>query len=318
MARLRSVGLQPDAASTVRVLVAASTAALLAAGAMLHAQPAPKPAVGSRLEEASRALAAGDSERALRLGEAYLKQHPADPSARVLMARAHLARADAHPEELSAAYDHLRRALRAATANEDVLYYLGLVTGRLSQAEFQRLVAMAPDSARVHQLMAESFEAQERRTEAEAEYAAALEKKPDLLDALLGLAKLKRIRLDYEGAIPLYEKAEAIRPTFDGAYGLGTCHLRRHENEAAVANFERAVERNPQSAIALVGLGSALLGLGRTADAISRLERAVKLEPRMSEAYYVLGRSYQMAGETSRAQEAYATAERLRTSPPGE
>jgi tetratricopeptide (TPR) repeat protein len=292
-----------------RGLAGLFVAAMLTSATPLRAQqPVGKPPLASQLAEASRALAAGDPVRALELGSAYLKRRPADAEARVLMARAHLER-----NELDAAYEHLRRALRAAPRNVDALYYLGLVTGRMAQAEFQRLFTMAPDSPRVHQLMAESLEAQERRTEAEAEYEAALRGKPDLLDALLGLAKLKRIRLDCDGAIELYTKAEAIRPTFDGAYGLGTCYLRRQENEGALDRFQQAVDRNPHAAVAWVGLGSAMLGLGRASDAIGRLQHAVQLEPGMSEAHYVLGRAYQAAGDSARAQEAFAAAERLRT-----
>ena len=124
-------------------------------------------------------------------------------------------------------------------------------------------------SARGHQLLAESFEAQERRSDAEREYQAALAIKPDLLEALLGLARLQRIRLDCDGAKALYARAEAVRPTFDAAYGIGACLLREQEHDAARAQLERAVARDPQSAVALVGLGSALLGLNRAAEAIT-------------------------------------------------
>jgi tetratricopeptide (TPR) repeat protein len=295
-----------------RIAVLFGAAVLTASTPLRAQQPAGKSPVASRLAEASRALSAGDTARALEIGAAYLKQHPADAAARVLMARAHMER-----NELDAAYEHVRRALRTDPRNVDALYYLGLITGRMAQAEFQRLFAMAPDSPRVHQLMAESLEAQERRTEAEAEYEAALKGKPDLLDALLGLARLKRIRLECDGAIELYTRAEAIRPTFDGAYGLGTCYLRQQENEAALARFQQAVDRNPRAAVAWVGLGSALLGLGRASDAIARLQHAIQLEPGMSEAHYVLGRAYQAAGDTARAQEAFAHAERLRTATRG-
>ncbi len=272
--------------------------------------PVPSAGAETRLAEATRALAAGDTARASALATAHLEQHPGDPNALVLIARVHLERG-----ELDAAFASLNRALATHPRNVDVLYYLGLVTAQLAAEEFERLVQKAPASARAHQLLAESLEAQDRRTEAEREYEAAVAAKPDLVDALLGLAKLKRIRLDCDGAIDLYTKAEAIRPTFDGAYGLGTCVLRQGEHAAALAHFERAVERDPRAAIAQVGLASALLAVGRTADAIVRLERAVALEPGMGEAYYMLGRAYQSAGDRARAQAAFAKAEEIRVGP---
>ena len=108
-----------------------------------------------------------------------------------------------------------------------------------------------------------SFVVQERRADAEKEYAAALAAKPDLLEALLGLAKLQRIRLACEEARVLYERAEAVRPTFDGAYGLGVCLGYLQNDQLAVKQFEQAVQRNPSAAVAWAGLGTSLVKVGR-------------------------------------------------------
>jgi tetratricopeptide (TPR) repeat protein len=236
-----------------------------------------------------------------------------DTRSLVVAARAHMQRAEWNP-----AYEQLRRALRQSPEDPEVLEALGTVASELAQAEFKRLFAMAPDSARVHQLMAESLETEDRRVEAETEYQAALAAKPDLLDALLGLAKLKRVRLDCDGAIELYAKAEAIHSTFDAAYGLGICYLRQQEDARALAHLEQAVARDPRAAIAWVGLGSALLRVDRTADAIEKLRHATVLEPTMFDAYYMLGRAYRAAGDTTRAKDAFDKAEQVRSggSPP--
>jgi tetratricopeptide (TPR) repeat protein len=225
----------------------------------------------------------------------------------VLLVRVHLERG-----EWDDAYRMANRAARAHPADVDVLYYLGLVTRRLAADEFQRLVQIAPDSARVHQLQAETLEAQERRTDAEQAYAAALKAKPDLLDALLALGKLKRIRLACEEAILLYNKAESIRPTFDGAYGLGVCHSYLQNDEQALKRFEQAVQRSPSAAVAWAGLGTSLVKLRRTDEGIRNLQRAIALEPEMAEAHYMLGMAYQASGDVVRAQEAFKRAEQLR------
>jgi superkiller protein 3 len=290
--------------------VALAGAAILWLGASLPSAAqtsSPKARPDGRLTQAERALAAGDTSRASELATAYLKEHPNDPAARILIVRAHLDR-----DELEPAFVQLERALRTNPGHVDVLYYLGVVTAQLAAVRFERLVEQSPTSARAHQLLAESLEAQQRRAEAEQEYEAALAARPDLLDALLGLAKLKRIRLDCDGAVALYARAEAIRASFDGAYGLGSCALRQGDEAAALAHFDRAIELDPKAAVAHVGRASALLGSGRTADAIASLERAVTLEPAMGEAYYLLGRAYQAAGERARSQAAFAKAEQLR------
>jgi tetratricopeptide (TPR) repeat protein len=291
--------------------LAARVRSALIAGLLIVAPPAraqpPRAVADPALAEASRLLDAGDADRAFRLGTDYLKRHPGDARAQVLLVRVHMERG-----EWDDAYRMANRAAREHPADVDVLYYLGLVTRRLSADELQRLVRMAPDSARVHQLQAEMLEAQELRSDAEKEYAAALEAKPDLLEALLGLGKLKRIRLACDEALVLYDKAEAIRPTFDGAYGLGVCHSYLQDDERAVKAFDQAVRRSPSAAVAWAGLGTSLVKLRRTAEGITKLQRAIALEPEMSEAHYMLGMAYQASGDTSRAQDEFRKAEQLR------
>jgi tetratricopeptide (TPR) repeat protein len=292
-----------------RSLVSLAIAGLLCANlslamAQTRNGSAGAPAPDTRLTDAIRALSAGELDHALQLGTAYLKQHPSDPRARVLTARIHIAR-----DQYDAAYDDLQAALRIDPRNVDALYYLGLVTGTLAQQQFHDLETRAPDSARLHQLLAESLEAQDKRAAAEKEYEEALARRPDLLEALLGLAKLKRIRLECEDAIPLYQKAETVRPTFDGAYGLGVCQSLLQNDDFAVKSFEQAITRDPRAAVAWVGLGSSLNKLHRSADAIAKLQHAIALEPTMGEAYYALGLTYQMAGQSDQAQEAFKKAE---------
>ncbi len=294
------------------MLAAAASAQTTPAPAAGQAAPVPaaprassKPA--AELVEASRALAAGDADRAFRLATTYLDLHPGDVGAQLLLLRVHLERG-----EWDAAYRLASRAARAHPGNVDALYYLGLVTRQLAAGQFQRLAQMAPESERVHQLKAEMFEAQERRADAEKAYEAALEAQPRLLEALLGLARLKRIRLACDEAIALYDKAEAIRPTFDGAYGLGVCLSYSQDDERAVRKFEQAIARNPAAGVAWAGLGTSLVRLQRTADGIVKLERAIALEPDMAEAHYMLGQAYQASGNAARAQAAFRKAEQLR------
>ncbi len=288
-----------------RLALVSLLAGLLATTSSIGAaqtRPAARP--DTRLTQATRALSAGDLDRAIQLGTAYLKQHPSDARAHVLLARVEIARGNDE-----AAYDALQAALKADPRNVDALYYLGMVTGTMAQRQFHDLETKAPGSALLHQLAAESLVAQDKRAAAEKEYEAALARRPDLLESLLGLARLQRIRLACETAIPLYEKAEAIRPTFDGAYGHAMCQSLLQDDEAAVKSFEQAIERDPRAAVAWVGLGSSLNKLGRSKEAISKLQHAIELEPAMGEAYYALGLTFQSAGQTDLAQEAFKKAE---------
>ena len=290
-----------------RVCVTASISGLLTIGASGVVAQAPKPQSDPGLIPVSGALAAGDTDRALSLARSYVQRQPNNVAGQVLLIRVYLER-----NEIDAAYRAAAVAVRKHPADTHLLYYLGLATRGLAAQEFERLATFAPDSARVHQLQAEMFDVQERRADAEKEYAAALAAKPDLLEALLGLAKLQRIRLACEEARVLYERAEAVRPTFDGAYGLGVCLGYLQNDQLAVKQFEQAVQRNPSAAVAWAGLGTSLVKVGRTVDGIAKLQRAVALAPDMDEAHYMLGMAYQASGDPVRAQESFKKAEQLR------
>jgi tetratricopeptide (TPR) repeat protein len=260
----------------------------------------------ARLKDASTALYSGNPDRALQLASAVLKQHPNSVTALVLAARAHVAR-----DEYVPAYDLLRKAIEVDPHSADVLYFLGIVTSELATREYDRVYSLAPDGPRVHQLMAQSLKLQGKIVEAAAEYELALRAKPDLIDALIDLAAIRREESNCDEAITLYERAEKVRATYEGTYGLGVCLAAQNAHAEAADEFRNALKHVPDSAAAHFGLGSALLQLGDPNGAILALERAVSLEPRMRQAYYVLGRAYQSLGLREHSRQAFARADEL-------
>jgi tetratricopeptide (TPR) repeat protein len=253
-----------------------------------------------------KALYSGDPGRALQLAQEYLKRYPRDGGLLVLAARAHLAR-----NEYTAAYDLLEKALAIDPRNDDALYFLGIVSAELATQAFGRVYALAPDSARVHQLLARSLNLQGDPVEAAAEYELALRADPKLLDALLEFARLRREESNCADAQSLYERAQRVTPTYDAAYGLGVCLAIQDDQAGAVESFREALTYDPRSAAAHFGLGSALLRIGDAAGAVAALERAAQLAPAVRETYYVLGRAYQKLGEPAKAQQAFERANAL-------
>jgi tetratricopeptide (TPR) repeat protein len=121
------------------------------------------------ITQSSRAFYRGDYAQAARIAETHLRGYPNDVPVRVLLARVHLAQG-----QYLQAFEQLRRAVISEPQNIDALYYLSLTARQLSQEEYQRLFALAPDSDRSHQLLAEAALAAENRSEAETEFQKAL------------------------------------------------------------------------------------------------------------------------------------------------
>jgi len=267
----------------------------------LHGQQAPA------LAEGTRALLRTDYRKAASLAEGYLKAHPESAKARILLARAEMAQG-----EYDSAYRNLRKVLGANPQNVDALYYLGWVCFALSQTEHQKLYALAPDSARVHQLLAESYRAQQNNSKAEEEYRKALAANPNSVEILNELGDLKRSQFKFDEAITYYSRALEISPRdYTSAYGLGASYLYKQEAARAVEYFRRAVAADPNSPAARLALGDALWRVGEAAEAIEELKAATSLEPDMRQAYTLLARAYNKLGQSRAAEAARKKAEEL-------
>lgn len=259
------------------------------------------------LRDCARAFDRGDYARAIEFCRGRLQAEPKDLPSRIL-----LARSEAALGRFEAAYDGFREALRLDPRSSDALYYLGITAGVLAQGEYQRLLAMAPESARAHQLLGESYKAQDRAPEAEAEWKAAVEANPRSAEALVALGDLTRSKSRFDEALSYYSRAAEIAPrSYDALYGLGVCHSYRGQQALAVESFKKALLLDPRSAPAHFALGLSLLQTGQAEAAVAELQAATALEPRMRQAYYQLGRAYRMLGRSAEAEAATAKVQEL-------
>jgi Tfp pilus assembly protein PilF len=259
------------------------------------------------LEEATHFLYTGDAQRAQLLAEKYSKAHPSSTAARLLIARAEMARGD-----FQAAYQELARDVRLEPRNVDALYYLSKLSGILSQIEFRELYSMAPDSARVHQLLGESYQAQDNLPKAEEEFAQALAANPKSPRVLVALGDVKRVQSLCDEAITLYTRAVDVEPgDYDASYGLGACYLYQANAPAAIGWFRRAAAAEPDSAAARLALGVAYMRTGKLAEAVAELKAAVALEPESRQAYVLIGQAYNKMNQPREAEQAFRKARDL-------
>lgn len=262
------------------------------------------------LTEATRAFYSGNYELAVQLAEKHLRKYPRYVPLRVVLARAELAQG-----KLQEAFDELQKALAVEPKNIDALYYLSLVSRELSQKEYQRLFSMAPESARMHQLLAEAAQAAENTSEAEQEFQKALEANPRSAEVATELADLKRSQSKFDEAIAFYMQAEKSGPlTYDVAYGLGACYTYKQEYPQAIEWLRKAVTLAPDSTAGRFALGNALFQDGQIEAAIPDLKEALRLEPRMKQAYFLLGRAYSKLGRQEEARAAIKKLDELNRS----
>jgi serine/threonine-protein kinase len=106
------------------------------------------------------------------------------------------------------------------------------------------------------------------------------------------------------------EAAEAVRvgteldpflPATNGVSALVAYHGRRYDE--AIRESERALERDPTSALSLLCISMALAGKGAYKEAIIHAERGVSLSPGVNFLRGVLGAVYAMANETIAARQ---------------
>jgi tetratricopeptide (TPR) repeat protein len=250
------------------------------------------------LAECTRAFYRGEFAQAAQLAETQLRAHPNTVPARVMLARARLAQGKFQP-----AFEELRKVLKADPNNTDALYYLSLLSRELSQREYQRLLMLAPDSDRAHQLLGEAALAAENPSEAEREFQEALRVNPHFVEASIALAELKRSQSKFDEAIGYYAQAERMGPlSYPIAYGLGACYTYKKEYSQAADWLRKAAALAPDSAAARFALGNALFQSGQLEAAIPELKASLQLEPRMKQAYFLLGRSYTKLGRPQEAQ----------------
>ncbi|UYV11688.1 MAG: tetratricopeptide repeat protein [Phycisphaera sp.] len=102
-------------------------------------------------------------------------------------------------------------------------------------------------------------------------------------------------------------RQQAQSQAAEDAADQAVAHVRLGDPEAALAEFERAIELNPLLTRAYVGAGLASMDLDDAASAEQYLTRAVRLDPNNPRNHFHLGRALQMLGRVSDSIRAYLT-----------
>jgi tetratricopeptide (TPR) repeat protein len=224
------------------------------AAAQLELDPASSPAKNAAL--AALYAQAGDQEPALRAYNAMSLTHSSSSLSSNLFVQAMTA---FHQHKFSDAEAMLLRWLAAHPGDLSARYDLLLVRRDLSTAQILRLLAIAPDSYHVHQLLGQLYVGREEDDKALAEYRA----------------------------------VAAARPDLPGVhFWLGHLYWQHGDADHALAELTRELQLDRGHPEANAELGAVLVAEGRAEQAIPHLDSAIHAKPDLWPAYAQLGRAY--------------------------
>jgi tetratricopeptide (TPR) repeat protein len=164
----------------------------------------------------------------------------------------------------------LLRRLAADPSDRLARYDLALVRRQIARSQVIRLVAVAPDSYHVHQLLGQIYVNSEEDDKALTEYLAVASARPDLPGV---------------------------------HFWLGHLYWKHGDADHARTELARELELSPGHPEANAELGTVLVAEEHAAEAIPHLESAIRSKPDLWPAYSQLGRAYSIEKKYLRAEE---------------
>jgi tetratricopeptide (TPR) repeat protein len=156
---------------------------------------------------------------------------------------------------------------------------------------------------------ARTLERQGRTAEAEALYRERLQKQPDDLEALEGLAVLVFQQGRADAAVPLFERVVALRPESARSHAnLGEALRLLDRFDLALEHLNAAIARDPAFSQAWNSLGLLAFDQGRHEDAATAYRESIRLRPNFAAAYINLGNALQALGRAREAADALRAA----------
>jgi len=214
------------------------------------------------------------------------------------------------------------RVVGLASAAALGLAILGAITYRQvgfwhdSETLWTHAVAVTKGNYVAHVNLGETFLNQERTEEAAKHFRAAVEIRPTDPAAHLNLGTCERRQKNYAPA--LQEDQAVLRLTSDkglrtyALVNLGSDYRHLKDYPRARESYEAALQLNPETARAFIGLGVLAEKTGGFDEAVKNYSRAVELEP-SDVGYLLLSRALQQSGQTTSSRSALEAAQR--TSP---
>jgi tetratricopeptide (TPR) repeat protein len=200
------------------------------------------------------------------------------------------------------AADLLSRAVEADASFVVAHYTLGTVHQALGNrwkaaAQYRASTQLDPSYPEPYKALGDLFLAAPRRLfdQAIEAYAKAIELRPFLADAHVGLGDAKAAKSDTDGAISAYQKALAFNPVNPRVHmSLGKIYYaEKGLYYESVTAYKKAIDFDPTSVEARMGLGEVYEDKGLYKEAIEEYRRVIELDGKHTGAMYNLAIVYE-------------------------
>jgi tetratricopeptide (TPR) repeat protein len=201
----------------------------------------------------------------------------------------------------------------------DTLYTAYRVYSDLAAHALATLIKVAPQSARTHEILAQSLMSHNDSSGAIQEYRRALQADPNLPEihfelgqALLSYSANESSRSEAEKE---FEAALVANPSDAGAeYELGEVAWSRSDFKTAIQHYSRALQFRPHFIDAQVGMGKALTSTNESAKALDYLLDAERSDPQNEVVHYRLALAYRKLGVKTDADREWSKFQEIRKS----
>jgi tetratricopeptide (TPR) repeat protein len=193
----------------------------------------------------------------------------------------------------------------------EILFLAVHLYSDLSIRASQELLYTNPGSPQVHQLNAESLEAQGDWKHALEEYRVVLERQPNMRGIHYQIGRLilsqPKTPTTFADASKEMQAELRIDPYNAGAeYVLGEIARQEDRWPEAIDHFSKASRLDAGFADAFVGLGRSLMAVDRVAEAVAPLQTAARIEPQNPTTHYYAAIALRRTGRKVEGDQEYA------------
>ena len=224
------------------------------------------------------------------------------PRAFELFARAQIAAMRGDQEGNEAAVDLLSRAIEADPSFVVAHYTLGVVHSALGNrwkaaAQFRASTQADASYPEPYKALGDLLLSQPRRLfdQAVEAYSKAIELRPFFADAYVGLGDAKAAKSDIDGAVVAYQKALVYNPVNPRVHmSLGKIYYgEKGLYYESVTAYKRAIDLDPLSVDARMGLGEVYEEKGLYREAVEEYRRVIEIDGKHTGAMYNLALVYE-------------------------